>query len=87
MPSLRGRAYGWVHRRTRMALLPYAIGKPCPMCGELMTDPKRLDLDHSVPLAQGGRTGDRIVHATCNRRAGALLGQELRKPLRTTRNW
>lgn len=87
MPSLRGRAYGWAHQRTRASLLPYAIGKPCPMCGEPMTDAKTLDLDHSVPLARGGRHGDRIVHATCNRRAGALLGAELRKDLHTSRDW
>jgi hypothetical protein len=33
-----------------------------------------LDLDHTIPLAHNPRSvGDRIVHAKCNRRAGAFL--------------
>jgi hypothetical protein len=35
-----------------------------------MLEDQALDLDHTVPLALGGRHGDRIVHARCNRSVG-----------------
>lgn len=73
-----GHPYGWPHRRRRAALLPYAYGRPCPMCDEVMLRSQRLDLDHSTPLVLGGTQGDRIVHASCNRSAGASLGNRLR---------
>jgi hypothetical protein len=60
--------YGREHRRRRTALLPAAIGMPCPLCGELMLPDQALDLDHSTPLWCDPRSkGDRIVHAKCNR--------------------
>ena len=60
--------------RRRAVLLPMAIGQPCPMCGEVMFANQALDLDHSIPQALGGTVGDRIVHRSCNHRAGAKLG-------------
>jgi len=67
------RGYGHEHQRTRSLLLPFAIGQPCPRCGETMLEHEPLDLDHSTPLAEDrGSVGDRIVHASCNRSAGAL---------------
>jgi len=87
------RGLGAEHQRIRKALLPYAYGKQCAMCGLLMSKDQALDLDHSLPRALGGTHGDRIVHASCNRSAGARLQQALRngKPVlprpRTSRRW
>lgn len=73
MPSSTARGLGAEHRRARAALLPYAYGKPCPLCGEVMAKGQALDLDHVVPRAHGGhvRDGVRITHASCNRSRGA----------------
>lgn len=80
-------AYGWPHRRRRAALLPRAYGTDCPMCGRTMAAGQALDLDHSTPLVLGGQgVGDRIVHASCNRAAGAAVGNRLRGN-RPTRRW
>jgi hypothetical protein len=41
----------------------------------------KLDLDHTTPHAYGGKQGDRIVHARCNRRAGqAISARRRRRP-------
>jgi hypothetical protein len=72
------KAYGYRHQQARARLLPKAWGTPCPLCGAVMWKTEPLDLDHSTPLALGGTTGDRIVHAVCNRSAGATLGNRLR---------
>ena len=62
------RGYGAAHRRRRKQLLVFAIGMPCPVCGETMRADQRLDLDHTTPLIDNPFSiGDRIVHATCNR--------------------
>ncbi len=49
----RNRSYGRTHRQTRALLLPSAIGRPCPICDEEMTqaqaDAGLLDLDHTTP--------------------------------------
>jgi hypothetical protein len=84
------RGYGYDHQQRRKALLPDALGTPCPLrvsskCTGLMTDPALMDLDHSKALAQGGRVGDRIVCSSCNRSAGARLGNLLRRRRRRPR--
>ena len=62
------RGYGHAHRKRRAALLPGAIGQPCPLCGRTMEPGQALDLDHTVPLVDDPLSiGDRIVHARCNR--------------------
>jgi hypothetical protein len=74
------------HQKLRRYLLPRAYGQPCPLCwgrpwqyGDgLMWPWQKLDLDHAVPRALGGQGPRRIVHARCNRRAGAILGNRLR---------
>jgi hypothetical protein len=80
------RGLGWQHRKLRAALIPAAIGRPCPLqgprCDRVMTDPKRMELDHTVPRALGGRVGDRIVCMPCNRGRGAALGNKLRQDRR-----
>lgn len=60
--------YPPAHAAARRRLLPKAIGKPCPVCGRIMTADQKLHLDHSIPLWKDPtrRPGDRIIHASCN---------------------
>jgi hypothetical protein len=52
-------------------LLPLAIGKLCPRCGEPMLVSQDLQLGHSKAIFKKlGLPGDRIEHALCNQRAG-----------------
>ncbi len=81
------RGYGSGHRRLRAQLLPLAIGTACPMCGQVMGRDQPLDLDHTTPQALGGGPGRRIVHARCNRQAGARLGNQLRRATTPSREW
>lgn len=70
---------GWEHQQLRARLLPYAYGTPCPLCGLVMLRAQRLDLDHAVPRVYGGHDGPRrIVHASCNRRAGQRIASARR---------
>jgi 5-methylcytosine-specific restriction endonuclease McrA len=75
------RGYGKAHRAMRARLLPMAYGTLCPLrCGYLMLPGQALELDHSVPLALNPNSvGDRIVHASCNRKRGAKLGRQLQR--------
>lgn len=85
--------YGWPHRRLRARMLPSAYGRPCHICGRVMLKGHALDLDHVVPVALGVEDSNRrIVHAHCNRRAGAKLRFRQRRVLRpapwtTSRSW
>lgn len=74
---------GWEHQKLRARLLPYAYGTLCPMCGRVMLRSQRLDLDHAIPRVHGGHNGPRrIVHASCNRRAGQLIAARRRTAAR-----
>jgi hypothetical protein len=65
------RGYGHQHQQRRAALLPHAIGTPCPICGKTMHPYQPLALDHSTRLVDNpSSVGDRIVHAHCNNAAG-----------------
>ena len=86
--SAMSEPYGARHQAIRAKLLPAAYGTLCPRCSEPMLKGQDLDLGHSEdlmfdPLA----IGDRIEHATCNRSAGAALGNKhrARKPSRRWR--
>jgi hypothetical protein len=72
-------AYDYRHRQRRKALLPKAYGQCCPMCGVVMLPGMDLELDHSTPVAYGGTEGDRIVHGSCNARAGQRIGARTRR--------
>lgn len=66
------RGYGYEHQQRRAVMLPYAYGRPCPLCGQTMHPTQDLDLDHSEPLSTNPNSkGDRIVHASCNRSRGS----------------
>lgn len=69
------RGYGADHRALRDALLPHAIGTLCPRCGFIMEADDDLDLGHTDD--RDGYNG--IEHAHCNRSAGAILGNEMRR--------
>lgn len=80
-------AYDYDHQKRREALLPLAYNTPCALCRELMLRGQELDLDHSTPLMVDRRSkGDRIVHASCNRRAGAKMRTH-RSRYRPSRSW
>ncbi len=90
--SSTARGYGAVHRKRRAALLPLAYGKLCDLCGKTMEVGQRLQLDHSQPLALNKNSvGDRMVHGSCNQRAGAQLGNEVLQQRKETgsptRDW
>jgi 5-methylcytosine-specific restriction endonuclease McrA len=71
---------GWGYRKRRdAAIRAMPDGTPCELCGQPMrkkTD--KLQYDHVIPRALGGHNGRcRVVHASCNLRAGQLLGAQL----------
>lgn len=73
------RGLGHRHQQARKrALRAHQDGAPCPFCGEGMFRTQDLDLDHSVPRALGGTKGDRLAHRSCNRSAGARMGNRMR---------
>ena len=77
MPAKSQEGYGHFHREARAAL-PLPDGRPCPFCGKPMRSDQELDADHENPRVLGGSSGLRWTHSSCNRRAGATLGNMLR---------
>lgn len=78
--SAASRGYGHAHRR-QAAWLKARMhdGDPCCRCGLPMYRGQALEADHhQVPMAMGGVLPDALAHASCNRRAGAILGNRLR---------
>lgn len=79
------------HQKPRAQALAALIdGTPCPRCGRGMyrwmitwvdgrPTSRWLDYDHVVPRALGGNGPRRLVHRRCNRRAGAILGNRMRR--------
>lgn len=76
--------YGGKHRKQRRALIEALLlsgGRAlCAYCTRpLGTDPSVLELDHAVPIVDGGLHGPkRLVHAKCNSRAGGVRGTSCR---------
>jgi hypothetical protein len=66
--------YGAAHRAHRAAWLPFALGSPCARCGRPIEPGESVDLDHAEG---GGYLG--FAHSTCNRRAGAIKGNRVRR--------
>jgi hypothetical protein len=89
MAGTSERGYGYRHQVLRRALLPFAYGRACPKCGQLMLPGQQLDLGHTEDRT--AYTG--MEHAHCNRRAGALKGNAIRRgetkpqPRSITRRW
>ena len=88
MSAIGLRTNRFAQAQKRKQLLPYAYGSACPLCGLTMYEDQALDLDHSTPVVLGGgaQPGDRMAHASCNRSAGATLGNQLRGN-RASRDW
>lgn len=80
MPDSERYPYGAGHRKARTkALGQLQEGEPCPFCSRPMYLDQDLDFDHMVPLVEGGAQGPRrLAHASCNRSAGAKLGNRRR---------
>jgi hypothetical protein len=77
MPARRPNRYGRAHRRLREIWAPrVAAGLvACVRCGERILPGRAWDLDHS----DDGRGYQGPAHARCNRRAGAVKGNALRR--------
>lgn len=77
--SSTARGYGREHRLVREALLAaFVAGTPCGFCDHPMLTGQALDLDHSDPSTRlDGEPGDRLTHASCNRRAANVLGRKM----------
>lgn len=83
------RGYGAPHNR-KAAELKAGLrdGQPCCRCGGPMyrwqlalgaNDPGGIDADHRARArVLGGALPDALAHRSCNRRAGAILGNKLR---------
>ncbi|MGW7303932.1 hypothetical protein [Streptomyces sp. NPDC054829] len=70
---------GGEHQKQRARLLADLVpGEPCEVCGEPMYPEQDLDADHEQARALGGTRATRLLHASCNRRLGAQLGNRLR---------
>jgi hypothetical protein len=53
-------------------------GQPCWRCGQPMYPWQELDRDHIIDRALGGTQGPAVLaHASCNRSAGARLGNAM----------
>jgi hypothetical protein len=53
-------------------------GEPCWRCGQPMYSWQDLDRDHIIDRARGGTQGPAVLaHASCNRSAGARLGNKM----------
>lgn len=84
MPRYRGttaqRGLGAAHQADRKRLLAqHRDGDPCWRCGQPMYKWQKLDRDHIVDRALGGTAGAAVLaHQSCNRAAGARLGNQLR---------
>lgn len=75
MPSRNPPAYGPQHKAARRR---WATQLPveCHLCGNPVMPWQRWDLDHVIPVVNGGEAGEGVpTHATCNRRAGQRLAK------------
>jgi hypothetical protein len=66
--------YGPDHRALRAGTVAQAIGKACARCGLPMLDGQPVQLDH----ADNGQGYIGYSHRSCNARAGAVRGNQLR---------
>jgi hypothetical protein len=66
--------YGPDHRAFRAGTISQAIGKACARCGLPMLEGQPVQLDH----ADNGQGYIGYSHRSCNARAGAVRGNQLR---------
>jgi len=77
--TTKERGLGSDHQADRRRLLAlHHDGDPCWRCGRPMYESQGLDRDHVIDRALGGANGPAVLaHASCNRSAGATLGNKL----------
>lgn len=68
------------------------LPRPCSRCGKPVLPPHAWDLDHVIPISEGGRVWDlknlQPAHRYCNRAHGAALVNAKRRSAATrTRPW
>lgn len=55
----------------------------CEICGGTITEKAKIDVDHRVPVSEGGAAFEesnlRVSHARCNRREGGLTAAAQRE--------
>lgn len=81
-PTTTEQGLGWEHQRARAAAIADLAANPgrsCWRCKRPMYVGQALDFDHVISRVLGGHRGPRkLAHASCNRSAGASLGNRLR---------
>ncbi len=74
--------HGQIVRQARAAIAAM-LPAPCGLCGATVQPHHAWQVDHRIPLALGGEPyaldNIRPAHARCNSRAGARLGNRLRR--------
>lgn len=77
--------YDYAHKQARInAIRNLVDGTRCPRCRRGMFRRQKLDLDHVIPVVMGGSGGPtRLMHAYCNRSAGAALRRVVRRGVRS----
>ena len=85
---------GWQVRKRLLENYVRAYGNWCPGLDGIGHPATKLEVDHIVPVALGGRDSDglRVLCVKCNRSRGARLGNDLRRakslaPVRHSRVW
>jgi 5-methylcytosine-specific restriction endonuclease McrA len=85
---------GWKDRKRFLENYIAVNGHVCPGLDGVPHRVVRLEVDHIVPVALGGRDlGNlRVLCSRCNRSRGARLGNDLRRaknlaPARHSRDW
>jgi 5-methylcytosine-specific restriction endonuclease McrA len=81
---------GWRRRNAFLEAWIRANGMVCPGLDGIPHMATKLEVDHVVPVALGGgdRDGLRVLCQTCNRSAGARLGNALNgRGRRQSRVW
>lgn len=73
------RGLGTEHMADKKRLLAqHRDGDPCWRCGQPMFKAQALERDHVIDRAHGGHDGPAVLaHRSCNRAAGARLGNHL----------
>jgi 5-methylcytosine-specific restriction endonuclease McrA len=83
---------GWSSKVARQAREYWRDKLPltCPRCGNSVEAAQAWDVDHLVPLSQGGDPGAENqwpAHRSCNRRHGQRLGSSRRSGSGGFRPW
>lgn len=78
--------------RLRAWIEANVLPSPCPRCSRLVTPADEWDIDHLVPISEGGSMWSHSnlapAHSKCNRSHGGKLGRSLQlNPSKRIRAW